>query len=97
MPVKEFRKQVATKAGISQVQAQKFISALIDTIGESMDRKDTVVIPKFASFKSAVQKGKTGRAPKATGTYTTQDKDVVKVKLSRTLRNRLQNPVKHNA
>ena len=55
---------VANKAEVTKKQAEKVISATIDTIMEAVASDDKVTLVGFGSFESRDRKAREGRNPK---------------------------------
>lgn len=59
----EFIKAVAEKADVTQVEAKKVIEAMLDTIGDTLERGEEVQFVGFGSFKLAERAARIGRNP----------------------------------
>ena len=57
---------VSTHAGTDQATAEKVISALFDTVTDTLKKGDKIAWPGFGSFAASTRQARTGRNP-ATG------------------------------
>ena len=55
---------IATKAGLSKKDAEKALSATIETIAETMAKKEKVQLVGFGSFETKTRAAHTGRNPR---------------------------------
>lgn len=59
--------QVAEKAGLKKVDAEKAVNAIFDTIGEALKEGDKVQLIGFGTFETRERSARIGRNPQ-TGT-----------------------------
>lgn len=59
--------QVAEKAGLKKVDAEKAVNAIFDTIGEALKEGDKVQLIGFGTFETRERSARVGRNPQ-TGT-----------------------------
>ncbi len=64
MNCKELTKVVATNALLTQKQADAAVTALIDTIEDTVAEKGSVSILGFGTFSAQAKAAKTGRNPR---------------------------------
>ena len=64
----ELVKALAEKAGVSQTDCGRVINALIDVIGESIAKNETVSIAQFGTFSQKERSARTGRNPQTGAT-----------------------------
>ena len=55
---------IATKAGLSKKDAEKALAATIETITETMAKKEKVQLVGFGSFETKTRAAHTGRNPR---------------------------------
>lgn len=58
--------KVAAEAGVSQVEANRVLDAIINTIGNALKDGDNVALVGFGTFQVTAKAARTGRNP-ATG------------------------------
>ena len=73
----------------TKVEAENAIKAFTEAVTEALVAKENVSLVGFGSFESALQKGKSGKVPGTSKTYTTQDKMVPKFKAGKGLKDRI--------
>ena len=56
--------EVANKAGLSRKDAEKALSAVVETITEAVVKGDKVQLVGFGSFETKQREARTGRNPK---------------------------------
>lgn len=80
--------ELVQKQGLykTKAEADKAIDAVTSAITEALAQKEEVSIAGFGSFSTALQKGKSGKVPGMTKTYTTDDKTVAKFKPAKQLK-----------
>lgn len=59
----ELVKQIAAKAGITQVRAAKVLEVLLSTLSEVMIADDAITLPGFGTFKLSTHRERKGRNP----------------------------------
>lgn len=59
----ELVKQIAAKAGITQVSAAKILEATLSSLSEVMIRGDSITLGGFGTFKLSQHKERKGRNP----------------------------------
>jgi len=69
----------------SNDEAKNALNAVVSAIQTAVTANDGVNISNLGSFKTAIQKGRTGKVPGTTKTYTTSDKSIVKFKAGKLL------------
>lgn len=74
----------------TKVQAERAIKAFTDAVTTALTKKEDVTLVGFGSFTAALQKGKTGKVPGTTKTYTTQDKMVPKFKAGKSFKDAVE-------
>jgi len=73
----------------SKTEAEKALKAVISSIEHVFINNDTLTLAGFATFSTAIQKGKTGKVPGTDKTYTTEDKKVPKIKFGKIIKDRV--------
>ena len=73
----------------TKVEAESAIKAFTEAVTEALVKKEDVSLVGFGSFASALQKGKSGKVPGTSKTYTTADKMVPKFKAGKGLKDRV--------
>ncbi len=73
----------------TKVEADAAIKAFTEAVTTALVNKDEVSLVGFGSFEATLQKGKSGKVPGTTKTYTTQDKMVPKFKAGKGLKDRV--------
>lgn len=66
MHKREFIKEAAKKAGMSQTEFEKLYDAMLETITENLSEGNKVQLTGFGTFKTSQRKARKGRNP-ATG------------------------------
>lgn len=74
----------------STAEAEKAIAAFTGAIEEALCDKDSVSLLGFATFSTAIQKGREGKFPGTDRAYKTEDKTVPKVTFSKVLKKRVE-------
>lgn len=59
----ELVKQIASKAGITQVRAGKVLETLLESLSEVMIKGDSITLGGFGTFKTSHHKERAGRNP----------------------------------
>lgn len=86
----QFVENVQKAGGYStKADAERAISAMTGAIEEVLAQGDSIAIPNFATFKTSLLKGKTGKVPGTDRTYTTDDKTVPKVVFSKPVKDKV--------
>jgi DNA-binding protein HU-beta len=70
----------------TKVEAENAIKAFTDAVTEALVAKEDVTLVGFGSFAAALQKGKSGKVPGTSKTYSTKDKMVPKFKAGKSLK-----------
>ncbi len=70
----------------TKVEAETAIKAFTDAVTEALVAKEDVSLVGFGSFAASLQKGKSGKVPGTSKTYSTADKMVPKFKAGKGLK-----------
>jgi len=70
----------------TKVEAETAIKAFTDAVTAALVKKEEVALVGFGSFAASLQKGKSGKVPGTTKTYSTKDKMVPKFKPGKSLK-----------
>jgi DNA-binding protein HU-beta len=81
---------IAAKAGITKKQSKEAVSAFIEVTKEVLAKKDSLVIPGFASFKVINRPARQGRNVRTGEAMSLPAKNVVKFKAGTTLTEAVQ-------
>ncbi|OHE04032.1 MAG: DNA-binding protein [Sulfurimonas sp. RIFOXYD12_FULL_33_39] len=73
----------------TKVEAEAAIKAFTEAVTSALVNKEEVSLVGFGSFGASLQKGKSGKVPGTSKTYTTQDKMVPKFKAGKGLKDRV--------
>ena len=80
---------IATKAGLSKKDAEKALTATIETIAETMAKKDKVQLVGFGSFETKTRAAHTGRNPRTKETMEFPAKTVPVFKAGKALKDKV--------
>ena len=80
---------IAAKAGISKVDAKKALDAFTDTVGESLQSGDSVILVGFGTFSIAKRSARNGRNPQTGQTITIPARKAVRFKPSANLTSKI--------
>lgn len=89
MKKSELVEAVATKAGLTKVDATKAIEATFESIAESLKAGNKVPFLGFGTFKVVNKPARTARSPKTGETVNVPAKNVVKFVAGRQLKDSL--------
>jgi DNA-binding protein HU-beta len=70
----------------TKVEAEKAVKTAFEAIEQVLKSGDEIMIPRFATFKTALLKGKEGTVPGTTKTYKTEDRMIPKFSPSQHLK-----------
>ncbi|MCK9372844.1 MAG: HU family DNA-binding protein [Sulfuricurvum sp.] len=70
----------------TKVEAEAAIKAFTDAVTTALVAKEEVSLVGFGSFAASLQKGKSGKVPGTSKTYSTEDKMVPKFKPGKSLK-----------
>ena len=70
----------------TKIEAETAIKAFTDAVTAALVAKEEVALVGFGSFAASLQKGKSGKVPGTTKTYSTADKMVPKFKPGKSLK-----------
>ena len=70
----------------TKVEAETAIKAFTEAVTAALVAKEEVALVGFGSFAASMQKGKSGKVPGTTKTYSTKDKMVPKFKPGKSLK-----------
>jgi len=70
----------------TKVEAEAAIKAFTEAVTEALVAKEEVSLVGFGSFAASLQKGKSGKVPGTSKTYSTADKMVPKFKPGKSLK-----------
>ncbi|MGD9969708.1 MAG: HU family DNA-binding protein [Sulfuricurvum sp.] len=70
----------------TKVEAEAAIKAFTEAVTEALVAKEEVSLVGFGSFAASLQKGKNGKVPGTSKTYSTEDKMVPKFKPGKSLK-----------
>ena len=73
----ELVKQIAAKAGITQVRAARVLEVILSTLSDVMIADDAITLPGFGTFKLSEHRERKGRNP-STGEAAVQAKGAVR-------------------
>ncbi len=73
----------------TKIEAENAIKAFTEAVTKALAKKESVSLVGFGSFETALQKGKSGKVPGTSKTYTTKDKMVPKFKAGKSLKDRV--------
>lgn len=59
----ELVEAIATQTGNSKADAERFVTAFIETVSKNMKKKDGVKLVGFGTFTTSKRKARTGRNP----------------------------------
>jgi DNA-binding protein HU-beta len=82
-------KKMATDAGITQNQANKAFSAMVDGIAGSLSKGKRVILVGFGTFSVSERKARTGRNPKTGAPLRIPARKVPKFTPGKALRDRV--------
>jgi DNA-binding protein HU-beta len=91
---------VASHAGLTKVQAEKALNAVIDTVSETLSKGDSVALIGFGSFGVAKRAARNGKNPRTGATIKIPARKVPKFTPGKGLKdvvNGLKKPVKKAA
>lgn len=63
MTKKELAKKIAKNAGLTQTQASKCLSAVLDCISDALQQGDKVALPRFGTFSVSNRAERQGKNP----------------------------------
>ena len=63
MNKQDFTKAIAKKAGMTKVDTEKVLNALMDVVRDAMAKKDKIQLVGFGTFETKARKARTGRNP----------------------------------
>ncbi|RXJ86755.1 HU family DNA-binding protein [Arcobacter sp. CECT 8985] len=82
----EFIDAVATKAGLSKKDAKNSVDAVLDTITETLVKKDSVSFIGFGTFTTSDRAQRTAKVPGTDRTVTVPATTVAKFKVGKALK-----------
>lgn len=90
----EFIKKIAEKTEMTQKDTEFFYDAMLDVIGEEMNKETNtkVSIPNFGTLNVSLKKSHTSKNPKTQEKLVIPDKRYVRMSISAHLKNRLKQP-----
>ena len=56
--------RIADETGLTQVQAEKAVNAILEEIKGALERGEPVILRRFGSFEVRAKRARTGRNPK---------------------------------
>lgn len=74
----------------TKAEAETAIKAFTEAVTAALVAKEEVSLVGFGSFSTSFQKGKSGKVPGTTKTYTTADKTVPKFKPGKSLKDSVE-------
>ncbi len=77
---------VAEKSGLSKVDANRAVDAVLDSITEALKKGDEIVVVGFGSFKSRVRPKRMGHHPKTGAPLEIPASKVVSFKVGKKLK-----------
>lgn len=89
MHKKDFIKNVASKAGVSQKTANNTINAAFEVMTEALCNGDNIILPGFGSFVVTQQVQRKGINPSTHETITIPARKVAKFKVGKIIKERL--------
>lgn len=87
----EFIDAVAVKAGLSKKDARSAVDAVLDTITETLVKKESVSFIGFGVFSTSNRDAKTARVPGTDKTVDVPATTVAKFKVGKALKNSIRN------
>ena len=81
---------VADKAGLSKKDAGAAVDAVLDTVGETLAKGDSLALPGFGTFKVSDRAARTGRNPQTGAEIQIPASKSVGFKAGKTLKDRVQ-------
>lgn len=82
-------KSIAGKTGNKEYICRQMVEAMMDTIGEELNKGDEIVLQGFGSFKPWEQTSRTGRNPRTGAACPIEPRTSVKFKAGKGLLQRL--------
>lgn len=82
----EFIEAVATKAGLSKKDSKAAIDAVLETITETLSRKEQVALVGFGTFSTSKRAARTAKVPGTDKTVQVEAKTVAKFKAGKLLK-----------
>ena len=83
-------REVATKTGLTLVDSRKAVTAMIETLSDSMVAGKKITIVDFMTFTSKIRKGRAGRNPKTGDIIQIPAKKIASVKVAKNLAKRVK-------
>lgn len=81
---------VADKAGLSKKDAGAAVDAVLDTVGETLAKGESLTLPGFGTFKVSERAARTGRNPQTGAEIQIPASKAVGFKAGKTLKDRVQ-------
>ena len=76
---------IAAKAGLTKIDAEKALSAFIETTKETLAKKESIQLIGFGTFSISERSARTGRNPKTGNEIQIAAKNVAKFKAGKSL------------
>ncbi len=89
MNLEDLKGAVATKADVSKADASKMITAVFDSIQDSLSQGDKVAIPGFGTFEVSDRPARQGRNPQTGATIEIAASKAAKFKAGKGLKDAL--------
>ena len=82
----EFIEAVAAKAGLSKKDSRSAVDAVLETITETLSRKEQVALVGFGTFSTSLRAARNAKVPGADKTVDVAAKTVAKFKAGKILK-----------
>ncbi len=84
--------KISEKAGLANKEAAKIVKAVFDTIKETLQREDKILISGFGNFVARNKRARRGRNPKTGGDLEITPRRILRFKPSEELKDSLNRP-----
>lgn len=87
----EFIDAIALKSGLTKKDSKTALDAVLDTITEVLEKKDSVAFIGFGTFSTASREARTAKVPGTTKTVNVPATTVAKFKVGKALKEAVAN------